>query len=137
MSERECYISAINGVTMPQSPRRLTLDLPFPPTVNRYWRHIGESRTIISKQGRAYKIAVAGLVMANRAALQLCKPVCVSVTYCPPDNRRRDLDNYTKALLDSITAAGVWQDDSQVQIMHLQWGAIMPGGKATVTIAEI
>lgn len=37
----------------------------------------------------------------------------LSVTLCPPDKRKRDMDNFAgKALLDALTLAGVWADDS-------------------------
>ncbi len=32
----------------------------------------------------------------------------------PPDRRARDLDNLGKALLDALTKAGVYGDDSQI-----------------------
>lgn len=137
MSERECHISAINGVTMPQRLRSLTLDLPFPPTVNGYWRNIGDNRTIISKQGRIFRQTVAEIVLANRAALKIGKPVCVFVTYCPPDKRVRDLDNYGKALFDALTHAGVWQDDSLIREMHITWGQTGKPGKTRITINEL
>ncbi len=33
----------------------------------------------------------------------------------PPDNRTRDIDNYSKALFDALTQANFWIDDSQVK----------------------
>lgn len=35
-----------------------------------------------------------------------------------------DVDNYAKAVLDAITKAGIWEDDSQVGALHVhkQWG---------------
>ncbi len=39
----------------------------------------------------------------------------------PPDQRSRDIDNYNKALFDALT--GVWEDDSQVKRMLVEWGA--------------
>ena len=137
MSERECHISAMHGVTMPQRLRSLTLDLPFPPTVNGYWRNIGDNRTIISKQGRIFRQEVAEIVMANRAAWKIAKPVCVFVTYSPPDRRVRDLDNYAKALFDSLTHAGVWADDSQIREMHIAWGKTGKPGSTRITITEM
>ena len=34
--------------------------------------------------------------------------------FFPPDNRKRDLGNLDKCLLDALTKAGVWTDDSLV-----------------------
>jgi Holliday junction resolvase RusA-like endonuclease len=42
-------------------------------------------------------------------------PVACRVTVCPPDNRKRDLDNILKALFDALQHAGVIEDDSQIR----------------------
>lgn len=36
------------------------------------------------------------------------------------DGRAKDLDNITKALLDGLTAGGLWHDDSQITILHIR-----------------
>lgn len=38
----------------------------------------------------------------------------VEISVTPPDRRRRDLDNLLKAVLDSMQAAAVYYDDSQI-----------------------
>lgn len=114
------------------------LDLPFPPSVNKYWRHVKKGRfiqAIVSAQGRRYRE-----IARTMARWQACRespirePVCVSIVFHPPDKRKRDLDNLPKALFDAITAAGIWADDSLVHEMHLKWGRKINGGKALVKI---
>jgi crossover junction endodeoxyribonuclease RusA len=61
----------------------------------------------------------------------------VTLTAFPPDKRRRDLDNLPKVVLDSLTKAGVWKDDSQIQRLTIQWGAFWPGGALDVEIEEL
>lgn len=101
-------------MSCPENPDKdayppLVLELPFPPSVNHYWRSVrigNATRTLISAHA--------------------------------PDNRRRDLDNFGgKALLDALTHAGVWLDDSQVRRLSMEWGENIRGGKAVVQIRRI
>ncbi len=114
----------------------IVLTLPFPPSVNGYWRNIN-GRTLISAKGRAYKKAVARLAQWNYAAKQLESRLEVLVILHPPDRRKRDIDNSMKALLDSMQAAGVFVDDSQIDRLSIERGEIKKGGAAIVTIKEI
>lgn len=76
--------------------------------------------------------------MAERKALRIGSGVVVSVTLHAPDNRRRDLDNFGgKALLDALTHAGVWLDDSQVRRLSMEWGENVRSGKAVVQIRRL
>lgn len=120
----------------------LTLVLPFPPSVNHYWRHVimGKYvRTLISAAGREFKLNVAQ-ALQNQLGAKIDPILCdcrLYVSLHAPDRRRRDVDNYAKALLDSLTEAGVWADDSQIRDLRLVWGDVLPGGKAVVTIRQL
>ena len=120
----------------------LTIVLPFPPSVNHYWQHVVKGkyvRTLISAAGRDFKRKVARALQAQLGGQR--EPILghcrLYVALHAPDRRRRDVDNYAKALLDSLTEAGVWADDSQIQDLRLVWGAVLPGGKAVVTIRQL
>jgi len=60
----------------------------------------------------------------------------VEITLYPPDKRCRDIDNYNKALFDALTHAGVWEDDSQVKRMLVEWGPVVPNGKVEIMITR-
>lgn len=114
--------------------------LPWPPSVNHYWRHVvinGRPRTLLSKEGRAYKLAAADAVRQQRRgpSAPLSGRLAIAVTLFPPDRRRYDLDNRLKAVLDSLTEARVWEDDHNVKIIHLEEGGIVRGGACRVCIA--
>jgi crossover junction endodeoxyribonuclease RusA len=53
----------------------------------------------------------------------------VEILLFPPDARRRDIDNYNKALFDALTHAGIWEDDSQVKRMLVEWAPQVPAGR--------
>jgi len=118
-----------------------TITLPFPLSVNHYWNHrvIGKRVcTYLTDAGRAFKDTVARAVLLCHGQFHLEKPLAVKVVLHAPDNRRRDLDNFGgKALLDALTCAGVWKDDSQVRELHLAWGENVPNGSCEVTIKDL
>ena len=119
----------------------IELTLPYPPTVNTYWRHVGR-RTLLSKKGREYRGAVLAIVAERFRRLVPFTVFAGDVEVCivahPPDKRRRDLDNLPKAILDSLEHAGVFEDDSQVARLVIERRPLCrPDGKVKVTIAEI
>ncbi len=87
--------------------------LPFPPSVNRYYRHVGY-RTLLSREGREYRRQVCAL-LAGRVGQPLSGPLQVQLDLYPPDRRRRDWDNFQKGVWDALQHAGVYLDDSQVR----------------------
>lgn len=120
--------------------KTLTYTLPWPPSVNHYWRHVvinGRPRTLLSKEGREFKQAAVGAVLQQRRgpSAPLSGRLAIAVTLFPPDRRCYDLDNRLKAVLDSLTEARVWEDDRHVKIIHLEEGVIVKGGACRVYIA--
>lgn len=101
----------------------LNLTLPWPPTVNTYYRNV-KGKTLISAAGRAYRAAVADQVLIQRGAKQLAGRLAVSIVAHVPDRRRRDLDNLLKGTLDSLTHAGVWVDDEQIDRLTIERGPV-------------
>ncbi|SFY16614.1 RusA family crossover junction endodeoxyribonuclease, partial [Azotobacter vinelandii] len=43
----------------------------------------------------------------------------------------------TKCLCDSLTHAGLWGDDSQIDDLRIVRGPVVKGGKITVKVGEI
>lgn len=110
----------------------LRIELPYPPSINHYWRRVG-SKTLISKEGRRYREAVAAICQEQRIAFGDA-PLSLSIIAHPPDRRRRDLDNLLKAPLDAMQAAGVYQDDYQIEVIHLERGECVRNGSLIVEI---
>lgn len=113
----------------------LTLTLPYPPTVNTYWRHPSRGqlagRHLISDKGRRYRETVHALLPRIEA---LRGRLHVEIWLSPPDKRRRDLDNTLKSLLDAIGYAGIWQDDSQIDRLIVDRQEPVKGGSVQVMI---
>lgn len=112
----------------------IEVTLPFPPSVNTYWRTF-RGRMIISAKGREYREVVEHLLGYMPQVEPLEGKVKVDIEAYRPDNRRRDLDNLFKAPLDALTYAGVWQDDSQITDLRIRWAKDI-GGMLKVTITS-
>lgn len=113
----------------------ISLQLPWPPTVNTYWRRVGP-KTLISRRGREYRqIAQDQAWQHDRRRWPLEGRLLVKVIACPPDRRRRDLDNILKALLDVLGHIGLYRDDSQIDRLEVTRAEL--GGLVRITVEEI
>ena len=120
--------------------RKMILSLPWPPSVNVYWRHVG-SKVLISAEGREYARKAYNSIIVYRAvkkysgeALRFDAPISVDIIAYPPNRARRDLDNLPKAILDALTKARVWDDDSLIHDLRVRWGEVRKGGEIQITI---
>lgn len=109
--------------------------LPWPPTVNDYWKPVRGS-LYLSRKGRLYKEKVARELAEQIPDVELETKLLVEVTLFPPDNRTRDLDNYMKGLLDSITATKIWVDDSQIDQLFIYRGETIKNGAAKIEVSD-
>ena len=98
----------------------LHLALPYPPSLNRYYRKY-RNRLIVSEEGRRFQKAVAQLVGPRPQTL--VDKLRLDLWVHPPDARVRDLDNVLKAVQDSLQYAGVYLDDGQIDELHVRRGA--------------
>ncbi len=121
----------------------MKLTLPFPPSVNTYWRAPNKGplagRHLISEGGRKFRTAAFASVVTQlkRIPQPITADLSVNVVLSPPNRARRDLDNYLKALFDALTNAKVWDDDSQIKHMEVSWGPVVAQGCAEITIQEL
>jgi crossover junction endodeoxyribonuclease RusA len=110
---------------------KLFIELPWPPSVNHYYRRVGH-RTLISREGRKYRKEVCAILRNLRP---LSKDLSMTVDAYPPDKRRRDLDNIQKSLWDALQHGGAYSDDSQIKDfechMHEPY---RPNGKVIVRL---
>ena len=111
--------------------------LPWPPSINHYWRHVGR-RVLISREGRTFRKNVCALLGGGGPR----KPpaggrIALCMDAFPPDRRRRDLDNLPKAVQDSLAHAGVYEDDSQIDELHIRRCDKVKGGKIIIRIEDL
>ena len=121
----------------------LELVLPFPPTLNHYYRVRQKGpdagRPLVSEAGHAYRADVAQAVFQQ---LKLPLPrlsgrLSVAVEVAAPDHRRYDIDNRLKGLLDALAHAGVYLNDEQIDRLCIERAPPCTSGFAKVAIEEI
>jgi len=115
----------------------LTLNLPWPPSVNAVWRSVvrGKFATVYkTDQGKDYEKRVCKIHMLMGKPKLGDARLCVTVEVYPPDRRRRDLGNLDKVLMDSLEKAGVFDDDSQIDDLRFIRKAVEKPGRVIVNI---
>lgn len=97
-------------VEQPKEAKSVAFTLPYPPSVNHYLKR--------TKLGVVYKTPKAK-EYCKTVARQLFEmhptegPVELTIKFWTPDNRRRDVDNILKVMLDSLSGI-LYHDDSQI-----------------------
>ncbi|MCP4991340.1 MAG: RusA family crossover junction endodeoxyribonuclease [Colwellia sp.] len=113
-------------------------ELPWPPSVNGGYRGVFRGRILLSKKGREYKekahAQIKNIGLENE---KVSERLSVSIDLFPPDKRRRDVDNYTKAAFDAITESGFWIDDEQVDVLTIKKCEKVKGGKLVVKVTKL
>jgi crossover junction endodeoxyribonuclease RusA len=127
----------------------IELELPYPPSVNHY-KTVGcvlttntgklYQKRIDTKETKRFYSEVwikwtQAKALDGLKSLSGCA-ISVEVYLHSPDNRKRDIDNPCKVLLDSLQKAGVYDDDNQICRLLVQRMDIIPKGKVFVRIAE-
>lgn len=113
----------------------ISFELPWPPSVNRYYRHVGP-RVLISREGRRYRMMCVSRLGGVFPKLE--GKVKLTGEFYPPDARKRDLDNVLKCMIDSLVHAGLMRDDSQIKHIDVQMmSPVPPEGAVYIKLEEI
>lgn len=113
--------------------KTLTLQVPFPPSVNTYWGFHGSHRFLTNKAKQFKTICRSAYVESRHAGFGKDR-LQVRVELYMPDRRVRDIDNYVKSLLDSLCQANIFVDDEQIDHLTIVRKELFKGGKCLVTI---
>jgi len=93
----------------------LGFTLPYPPTANTYYRHVGQ-KTLLSADGRDYK-RHAGSAAYLYGVRPLTGDLAVRLVLYRPA-KRGDVDNRIKPTLDALNGIA-WFDDAQIVELHV------------------
>lgn len=114
--------------------KTLSLSLPYPPSVNTYWGFQGHRRFLTPK-AQAFKVAVLQAVRLTNIRFNSSRLELIIALHCP-DKRARDIDNVLKPLLDALVQAGLFDDDSQVDMITITRKESIKGGKTIVFVTS-
>lgn len=118
----------------------IVLILPLPPSVNDYYGHTAPRKhqviKYIKEAGRNFRIKVKEYVLKNNFNIKANIPLKLEIMINFSDKRRTDLDNRMKGLLDALTEADVFEDDSLIDDLHIVRGTIQKPGGCIVKITE-
>jgi crossover junction endodeoxyribonuclease RusA len=113
------------------------LTLPYPPSVNSYWRH-SRGRHYISHEGKEFRTEVwAETIRQRSGAPPIRGPIQVQVVAQPPDARYRDVDNIQKALFDALKYGRLYVDDHQIISFCATWEAPIERGRVIVEVSAV
>lgn len=152
-SARVIIPTVLPGMEPSEPGDKFEADLPWPPSVNHYytewvfgivkqgliWICCGGKRPTIrmavSKDGQAFTQEVKILVGHVKP---LTGPLMFTLVLHEPNKMKHDIDNYNKALFDSLKHAGVYHDDSQIRMLITTYGPLCrPKGKVVVRIVPL
>lgn len=113
----------------------LEIALPYPPSVNHYWRHTYSGKHYISEKGRAFR---AETVKICQQFDPFIGPVQTVLQVYYPDKRSRDPDNLEKALWDGLKAGGLIEDDNNQILVDKRTitAGFKKGGQVILKIRE-
>lgn len=115
--------------------KSLAITLPYPPSVNSYWRR-GKNSTYICPGGVKFRKKVAEACLEANAG-RLEGNLAVQIVLRSGDDRIRDIDNYSKATLDALQHCGVYANDNQIVDMRVLRGPPDPRHIVEVFIVSL
>jgi len=92
--------------------------LPYPPSTNSLWRYTNRGVFRTSKYVNYINDCKA---VGQCQEIPFDTPVRMEILACPPDRRKRDLDNLAKPLCDVSMHIGLIEDDSLIWELRMKW----------------
>jgi len=112
----------------------LEIELPWPPSVNHYYRHVG-SMVKISAEGRKYREKVIS-TLAKLGIKKFTEKLHIHIEVFPPDKRRRDLDNLLKPMLDALEHGDLYDNDFQIDHLTIVRMNAVKNGRVLLCIRK-
>lgn len=110
----------------------LSIDLPFPPSMNRLWRSTKSGKHYRSPRYQTW-FQAAGIEINRQRPGKVSGAFSVLLQLGRPDRRKRDLDNLMKPVLDLLQHYGVIDDDGLAQHVSIHWSDTIKGAHVVLS----
>lgn len=125
---KECRIECGESVTGAH------VELPLPPSVNACWRNVRGVGRVRTSAYRSW-IDAAGWELRSQRPSHVPGEVSISIRAARP-NRRRDLDNTIKPILDLLSSHRTIEDDARVTALAAIWDPTVEAGRVRVSVRQ-
>ena len=112
----------------------ISLVLPWPPSINHYWVHVG-TRRVVSTDGRLYRrqaVAAIHSQWPSDVPRPLAGRLAVTLRLYASTRHDYDIDNRIKVTLDCLQRARAMQNDNQIDALHVYRERLTTGGRVDV-----
>jgi crossover junction endodeoxyribonuclease RusA len=123
-------VSAFGGGEMTYA----CLVLPFPPSLNSIIACMGKRR--VKTAAHTQYMIKASRAIKQQPCARFTDPVSVVASFGRPNKRRRDIDNFFKAVGDALQANEVLEDDYLIHKSTLQWVDDVVGVRVEIETLE-
>lgn len=90
----------------------------------------------IGVKGKLYRHHAVLIMNKFKHSFSKDKRLFICISVYPPDKRKRDIDNLTKCILDSIQKAKVFVDDNQIDELFISRHEPIKDGKIIIWLRE-
>ena len=98
----------------------MKIHLPYPVTVNRMYANLPGRGRIKTKQYRTWQKQAQDSLWGQKTD-HVPGNVQVTISVKRPDNRKRDIDNLAKGILDFLVKNKMIDDDRHIQRLTIEW----------------
>ena len=114
--------------------RVLTIDLPFPPSVNRIWRKGKNGNIYLHEHVRSWKRVCDNFCLAagwNKKPIDGAFTATITLSR-EKRSRVMDADNRIKVVLDWLQRAGIIENDALAEEVRVLWGEAPEGCRVSL-----
>ena len=112
----------------------ITLDLPFPPSVNGLYLNMKGKGRVKTPEYRLWEAVASAAARKSAGTASMTGAYAFHLRAQRPDKRRRDLANLEKATHDLCVKLGFVRDDSDCNRILLEWSDDAPSKDAQVRV---